>query len=321
MISAVSVIVPVYNVEKYIEKCARSLFEQALEDVEFIFVNDGTPDSSMSVLRSVLEDYPQRAPFVKIVEKARNEGLPAARRTGLGYATGEYVAHCDSDDWVEPGYLSEMYAMAKEHAADAVACRYFENDREIPSRFDPDGRVRFSDLIAAKEMVSVWRFLFRRELYSKDIIFPEANQGEDQALVVQLAYYSNDILVVDKPLYHWRVNMESITRNPSAEAVSRRFGGACANTELVESFLEREGIGEKYAAPLTALKLYSKFYMRPLLRQGEGIDAFRKAFPEIKGHVLFNKEINFVHKIEYFVAMYCPASIIMILYKWRKSSR
>ena len=78
---SVSVIVPVYKVEEYIEKCARSLFGQTLKDVEYIFVNDCTPDGSMDVLRKVLEEYPQRAAAVKFVEKSLNEGLPAARRS------------------------------------------------------------------------------------------------------------------------------------------------------------------------------------------------------------------------------------------------
>ena len=93
----VSVLVPVYGVEKYIERCARSLFEQTLDDMECIFVDDCTPDDSMQVLVKILSEYPRRKEQVKIIHHETNQGLPAARQSGLKIATGEYIAHCDSD--------------------------------------------------------------------------------------------------------------------------------------------------------------------------------------------------------------------------------
>ena len=94
----VSIIVPIYGVEHFIERCARSLFEQTLDGIEFIFVNDSTPDNSISILLRVLEDYPNRQNQVRIVQHEVNKGLPFARQTGIRLAKGEYIAHCDSDD-------------------------------------------------------------------------------------------------------------------------------------------------------------------------------------------------------------------------------
>ena len=96
----VSVIVPVYGVEKYIERCARSLFEQTLDDMEFIFVDDCTKDESIEVLKRVIDLYPVRKDQVKIIHHAVNKGLSRARETGVNAATGDYIGHCDSDDWV-----------------------------------------------------------------------------------------------------------------------------------------------------------------------------------------------------------------------------
>ena len=98
----VSVIIPIYGVEQYIERCATSLFEQTLDNVEFIFVNDCTKDKSIENLKKVIEKYPKRKNYIQIINHNENFGLPTARRTGLGYVHGEYVAHCDSDDWLEP---------------------------------------------------------------------------------------------------------------------------------------------------------------------------------------------------------------------------
>ena len=117
---AVTVIVPVYNVRNYIARCAESLMNQTLTDVEFIFVNDASPDDSICILQSVLEKYPERRSAVTILSHDENKGLPAARNTGLAQATGQYIFHCDSDDYAEPAMLQEMYEYAIGCKADIV---------------------------------------------------------------------------------------------------------------------------------------------------------------------------------------------------------
>ena len=101
----VSVIIPIYGVEKYIERCARSLFEQTLDDIEYIFIDDCTPDNSMIVLQSIIEKYRFRLDkekkVVRIEKMPSNSGLTAVRSHGMQLALGEYVIHCDSDDWVD----------------------------------------------------------------------------------------------------------------------------------------------------------------------------------------------------------------------------
>ena len=319
---AVSVIIPVYKVGKYIGECVRSLFEQTLQEVEYIFVNDCTPDDSMDVLRKVMEEYPQRVDAVRVVDKPCNEGLPAARRSGLELAEGEYVAHCDSDDWMEPDMLERMYSAAHSFDADGVVCGWMRDNLPAATKYTREGLdcrdFILPDMVAVGEMQSVWRYMFKREVYSRGVDFPLYNQGEDHALVVQLAYRSKSIYCVNHPLYHWRTNMASITNAPDAQAVMNRFDGACANARQVEAFLERNGQAERFAKQLTALKLYCMFYLRPLLRKGEGIDKWKKAFPEIKGKVLFNKSIIFTTEIEYLVDRYCPPCIIRAVY-WLRS--
>lgn len=318
---AVSVIVPVYKVEDHIGECARSLFSQTLDNVEYIFVNDGTPDASMEVLRSVMAEYPRLATAVRILEKPCNEGLPAARRSGFEVATGEYVAHCDSDDWMEPDMIEKMYREVRAHDADGVVCGLMRGDTPEPTGYTVTGvNMRdfiLKDMVAVGEMQSLWRYMFRREVYSRGVEFPEHNQGEDHALLVQLAFHSRSIYCIGEPLYHWRFSPESLTHAPSRQAVLDRFEGACANARLVESFLERNGQRESFAPQLVALKLYCMFYLRPLLRKGECVREWRNAFPGIKGKVLCNKSITFTHKIEYLLDMYCPPFIVMGVYGLR----
>ena len=100
MKAKVSVIVPIYNVERFVQKCTRSLLNQTLADVEFIFIDDATPDKSLQVIEKTILEYPNRKNNIKILHHSINKGLPAARNTGFKEATGEYIFHCDSDDYV-----------------------------------------------------------------------------------------------------------------------------------------------------------------------------------------------------------------------------
>ena len=121
----ISVIIPIYKVEALIERCATTLMEQTLRDVEYIFVDDATPDRSIEILQNVISRYPERKEQIHIVHHVINKGLPAARNTGLSMAQGEYIFHCDSDDYVEPAMLEELYGIAEKKNADIVWCDWY----------------------------------------------------------------------------------------------------------------------------------------------------------------------------------------------------
>jgi glycosyltransferase involved in cell wall biosynthesis len=124
-IPKISIIIPVFRVEKYIERCVRSLFEQTLDDIEYIFINDCTPDNSMMILSNLIEQYPYRKSQVKIIHHTINKGVSAARNAGLKTATGEYIIHCDSDDWVEKDMYESLYDKAIAEDADMVGCDFY----------------------------------------------------------------------------------------------------------------------------------------------------------------------------------------------------
>ena len=120
-----SVLVPIYGVEKYIERCATSLFEQTLQDhIEFIFVNDCTKDNSVVKLLNLLKKYPHRISQVKLLEHSRNRGLAASRQTALNHATGDYVLTVDSDDWLELDACEELLNSVRETKCDILMFDY-----------------------------------------------------------------------------------------------------------------------------------------------------------------------------------------------------
>ena len=222
----VSVIVPIYNVEKYIEKCATSLFEQTLEEIEYIFVNDCTPDNSIRVLENVIERYPSRKDNVCIVHHNVNKGLTSARNSGLEIAKGEYIAHCDSDDWLDKDAYKKMYEKAKLHYADVCVC---DMNILFPSckiqMLTPQVGVSKEDFIRkwiVSGMTSLCSVFAAKDLYVEhglsspiDIIY-----CEDFHLTVRMLHFARRVVKVDEPLYNYnRLNACSLLNemNPTAQ--------------------------------------------------------------------------------------------------------
>lgn len=213
----VSVIVPVYGVEKYIERCVRSLFEQTFDDLEFIFVDDCTPDKSMDVLDRVLSEFPKRKNQVVILHNERNLGQSGTRKNGIFHASGDFVIHCDSDDWVEPDWIARMYDAAKRNKAEIVQCDSFfnyEDGREVRMFMkSSDDKIKtFINYYTSDRMAALWAHLVKREIVqSGDLIWPDWNYSEDTTLVFQYTMMADKIAVVDAPLYHYRDNAQSIS--------------------------------------------------------------------------------------------------------------
>ena len=167
----VSIIVPMYGVENYIARCAESLFAQTYPRIEFIFVDDGGKDRTVEILRGILaKQEPSLQARVRLISK-ENEGLPRARKTGLDAATGEYVLHVDSDDWLEPESVEKLVRKAVETEADIVVYDFWKeypNRRKLDS--EKDSSIADPDLYRHRLYTYgsygyVWNKFCRRSLY------------------------------------------------------------------------------------------------------------------------------------------------------------
>ncbi|MBS9768167.1 MAG: glycosyltransferase family 2 protein [Flavobacteriaceae bacterium] len=215
----VSIITPIYNVEEYIERCAVSLFEQDFNDIEYIFINDCTPDNSIKILERVIEKYPNRKPNVKILHHEENKGLGSARNIGLQQAFGEYILHIDSDDWCEVNMVSSLYKKAKETDADIVGCDFYKSYKErdicFKQEYSEDIEENLLQLLLNNKVVaSVWSKIVRRDLYIKNKIYPpkNINFAEDLWLMIRLFSVAEKIEFVPKAFYHyWQENENAIT--------------------------------------------------------------------------------------------------------------
>ena len=239
----VSVIIPVYKVEQYIERCARSLFGQSLNEMEFIFVDDCSPDNSMQIVEQVLSQYPHRRLQTRFVKHDLNRGLTCARNTGLAVAKGQYIAHCDSDDWVSPNMYKTLLMKAEESAADVAYCDFIAvyKDKSIEYHCakllnDKGDYLRY---YMTHGWTSVWNLIAKRNLYSEHgLVSPENfTYCEDFYLSVKLMFHAKKIVKLDEPLYYYnRLNTSSLLNTTTDKSISDEI---LCYTGLIDFFNER----------------------------------------------------------------------------------
>lgn len=288
----VSVIIPVYKVERFIVKCADSLLSQTLKDVEFIFVDDASPDKSMELLQACIRKYPEREKQIKILTHTENKGLPAARNTGLAVASGEYIFHCDSDDFVEPDMLDMLLRTAIERNADIVWCDWFlsfeRNERYMrqPGYNLPIEALK--GMLSGAMKFTVWNKLVRRSLYvNNNIQFPAGyGMGEDMTMMMLFAC-ADKVTYLPKAFYHYvKLNTESFTQTYS----ERHLSELKYNVQRISCYLQ-ERFGNQLEQEVAFLKLDVKF---PFLISGSNLKyrMWEEWYPETNRYIGMNKRIS-----------------------------
>lgn len=203
----VSIVVPVYNVEKYLEKCLQSLMDQTLDNIEVIVVIDGSPDNSKIIADKFALRYPSK---LSVYEKP-NGGLSDARNYGLQFCKGEYIGFVDSDDYVEHDMYEKMYSEAKHGDCDIVSCDYYveysKSDKRIVSgKIAEERKKRYIDMKAA-----AWNKLYRSTLLKKNkVLFPVNLVYEDTNFFLKLLIYADKCGYVGVPMVHYVQRNDSI---------------------------------------------------------------------------------------------------------------
>ncbi len=289
MTPKISVIVPVYRVADFIGRCAHSLFSQTLkEGIEFIFVDDASPDDSINMLRDALGYYPQRQEQVKIIRHATNQGVATARNTGLDAAQGEYLFWCDSDDFLELNALELMLDKAQQEDADIVWCDWLltfgTNERIMrePSPATPDQALRM--MLSGAMKFNLWNKIARRQLWiDHGIRFrPGSMLGEDMVMML-LFVHAKRVAHLPKPLYHYvKTNGNAIT---SADDKRKQID-LSKNIEIIAQYLQTE-CGHAYDAEIGMMKLHSKLpYL--ISDQKECYREWAEIFPESNRYAMAN---------------------------------
>lgn len=316
----VSVIVPVFRVAPFIERCVRSLMNQTLRNVEFIFVDDASPDDSMHIVRRIIAEYDRD---VKILHHDQNRGLPSARNTGLEVASGIYIYHCDSDDWLEEDMIEKMVNSAIENSSDFVYCDFYlsftDKERYMAQ---PHFTAKFDALqkgvMTGKMKHNVWNKLIKRQLYvDNGIKSPEKHcKGGEDYMIVKLLRMAESVSHVPEALYHYnRTNVNAITKKSS----ERHFEDIKANADDSIAFLTAHSIPE----PIY-LNYYKLDIKLPLLleRSREQYRRWKSWYPEANSFILTNPEVNtrtraveWLASIGFYPIVWFYATIIDLFYK------
>lgn len=265
----VSIIVPIYNVEKYLERCLDSLLSQTIKNFEIIAVNDGSTDSCSEILH----EYAEKDSRIKVLEK-KNGGVSSARNVGLTIASGEFIGFVDPDDWVEPDMYETMYHTANRENVDIVMCSYIREfgSHSKEKKFNLPNLERFNreelkskilrrlvgplnEEIGHPEMLdswgTVWSKLYRSEIVKENGLtftdLSEIGTNEDSLFNMEAFFYAQNFCFINKPFYHyWRVNDSSVTSGYKPQLLIQYLN----LYQRIESFINRHQLGNEFLMAL-----------------------------------------------------------------------
>lgn len=222
----ISVITPIYRTEKFLDKCLQSHIDQTLDDIEFIWVDNGASNES----REIIEKYCRQRPNIKVIHVKDNIGYGGAMNTGLEVATGDYIGFCDSDDWIDKNYYEELYNNAEAVNADIAYTNYrlMYEDKELPRlHLISAGCIEnLVDKINALKDGAIWDKIFKRKLiFDNDIKFPTNPRSyyQDNMLLLQAAKNSGKMILINGPQYYYRQNYSSLMHNVGQSAERREY--------------------------------------------------------------------------------------------------
>ena len=225
----VSILVPIYGVEQYIERCAISLFEQSYDNIEYIFIDDATKDDSVAVLERVIDRYPNRKPAAKIIHHPVNKGPSAARNTAVSACTGDYLIHVDSDDYIATQAVKHLVERAITTNADIVLSdtTVLTNNGIIIRQVSYSDKTTYiKRLLQHTEQCAHWNKFYRSDFYKQSGIQSCENirLAEDYAVTPRLVHEAQTIAVLHEPLYFYETrNQSSYMHNLSRSAIESHY--------------------------------------------------------------------------------------------------
>lgn len=234
----ISIIIPVYGVEKYIDRHIKSLLSQEYGDLEFVFVNDCSKDRSMEILHEYLPMFDSARQEVRIINHNHNRGLAAARLTGLEHSTGDYVWFVDSDDWIDSRSSVLLSEVIESYAPDIVQFSHVEESLKGEVK-RVNGGVTTEKLLWLRTYPCIWRHVFRRSFLIENELYPVEgiNFGEDFVMTSRAFSLTSDVIVLsDAFLYHYNnMNNDSYTHNLNTRCILDRINGCNAIFDYFEN--------------------------------------------------------------------------------------
>jgi len=319
----VSVLVPVYGVEKYIERCAVSLMEQTYRNIEYVFVDDKTRDRSITILEEVIARYPDRKAQVRILHHAVNQGISVTRNTAFDAATGDYLYQVDSDDYLATDAIQRLVDAAQTTQADIVLFDIYEVrpqgvvERRIDYA-DQEGYIR--SLLMHTTYCAHWNKFYRAEFLRRTQVrcVEGVRLADDYAVTPRLLHQARKVEVLHAPLYYYETsNQTSYVHNLTIEAIQSQHMADSILVDYFSQVTDKERwqgiVGILPQRTVVSLVKQSTSESRPLIRQVYATELTRSG----AGMSLLNKTIYtlFTHQQNLLL------SILLPLYRWVMSLR
>lgn len=291
----ISIIIPVYNTEPFLKRCINSILNQSFRDYQLLLVNDGSTDNSLAICN----EFASSDSRITVIDSV-NKGSSSARNLGLDKATGDWIIHFDSDDWLEPDMLQILYNKAIETNSDIVACGYYLDDgmgSKNVRLYPYDKTEKRNDIYRVDSLFSaVWNKLVKKELYDKyHIRFVEGvTMWDDLVVTTRLRYHSEKTTIVNKPLYHYFCA-------PRGNICALNNGKYPHSQLSVVDFLEKyfESINQNNSVVqkiLASAKITAK---KSLLFTGQKNDflSWKSLYPSASKSIVFLKHLPFKARI------------------------
>lgn len=308
----VSILMPIYKVEQYLEKTLGSIFTQTYPYLDFVFVNDCSPDNSLQVLTNTIKRYNIDEKQYTIVNHEQNEGIAVSRTDCIAHAKGDYVYFVDSDDWIEKDTVEQMVLATKCGTIDIVGCDYMKDylSGKITCHHEDYAKSCMENLYKCLNYdiaTVLWKMLFRRSLFDNFSITPHVDIVEDYIMSVKLYYFANSFVSIPKAFYHYVQYNQARVSLQSLWSVNMHIKGV----EEVEEFCRDKGLindDVEHRLLLRKFNIKSNFLTKQLL----DYQSYEQTFPEAKG---IWREMNYSGKerIKFWLAEHGLYSLLKLI--------
>lgn len=313
----VSIIIPVYNSCKYVEKCVRSVFDQTYKNLEIIIVDDCGKDGSIDIIKRVLIEYPSVAAKVRFIYHEFNQGCASSRCDGMKEATGKYILQVDSDDYIAPTMVEELVAKAEKDDSDMVVCNYYYNygNRRTEVNIKPpkDNLVFVSKVLEGYIHAGAWNKLMRRSILKENNIYPVPgiNMGDDMTILLQALFYLKRISYVDNYLYYYNCSGD--------ERLSRSIYPIVNDIkliELIQNFFNNQNIIDKGVEHSFNLFKIGRLGRNLLYNDLDDVNRYKKVFGIEHSHIIFeHKRMPLHYKLVSFCYIKKYTTVVKLL-RW-----
>lgn len=308
----VSILMPIYKVEQYLEKTLDSVFTQTYPYLDFVFVNDCSPDNSLQVLIKTITKYNISEERYTIITHEQNEGIAVSRADCIAHAKGDYIFFVDSDDWIESNTVEQMVAATKDGAVDIVGCDFIKDFLSGKTTYHHENyakscRENMYKCLNYDIATVLWKLLIRRSLFDNFSITPHVDIVEDYIMSVKLYYYANSFAYIPKAFYHYVQYNQARVSLQTLWSVNMHIKGV----EEVEEFCSEKGLindDVEHKLLLRKFNIKSNFLTKQLL----DYQSYELTFPEAKS---IWREMNYSgkEKIKFWLAEHGFYSLLKLI--------